>query len=55
MHDSFASAEQALEAAGLEKRGEALEHERFGRWCVGHFAEFRGGGAEVFGAEDIGD
>ena len=48
--------EQALEAPGLDERCEALENAGFGRWrSAGHFAELHGGGAEVFGTEDIGD
>jgi hypothetical protein len=48
--------EEALEAAGLEERREALEDAGLGGWRVaGHFAELHGGGAQVFRAQDIGD
>jgi hypothetical protein len=50
------SAEDALEAAGLEERRKASEHAGLGgRRRAGHFAQFHGGGAQVFRAQEIGD
>jgi len=52
----FALAEEALEAAGLDERGEAPEHARLGgRRGAGHFSQLHRGRTQILAAQNVGD